>query len=185
VEGRLFRRHPGDVAAAVSFKEDGNPSDLEMEAYAVHVPADDLASNYVRGPERRMPRKGHLGAGSEDPHVVPVVTGGVRQDERGLGEPHFLRDSLHVLARQSLGVEDHGELVPGVLLLGEYIDNVECQASHGDSPVRFSSFLMIRPRRAIPSSILSSSAFEKFNRILCAPPPSTKKGVPGTKTTLS
>lgn len=82
-----------------------------------------LRSKYEGGAEARVPGERKLCRGGEDSHPVPA--GRHFGHERGLGEADLERDRLHHLRRQSWGVRDHTELVPGERRVREHVHEVK------------------------------------------------------------
>ncbi len=86
---------------------------------------DDLVADDIGRPQSGMPRKGDLGGGREDAHLVTAVAFDFRQNEGGLGEVHLLCDLLHLVAREFCRVSEDRELIACVSLFREDIHNIE------------------------------------------------------------
>ena len=93
--------------------------DLDVDqtlAALLHQPAsrprlEAAAQHGVRRPDRRMAREPQFPSGREDPQTVVSSLVGRRADERRLREVGPGRDQLHLLARQSVTVENDRDRV--------------------------------------------------------------------------
>ena len=88
------------------------------------VAADGLAE-HGSGTERRVPREGEFGFGREDPNRIAPGAPFLALDKGRLRVVHLRRDPLHLAIAQVAGPAHNGQLVPGVALLGEDVDDVE------------------------------------------------------------
>jgi hypothetical protein len=79
----------------------------------------------VAGAQRRVAgEREFLGGGEDTDAVVGILRGG-RQHECGFREVGPVRDALHVLVGQTLGVEDHRDGVALVRDVGEHVNLAE------------------------------------------------------------
>ena len=83
----------------------------------------DLTRYHVCGPECRVSGEGDLFFGGEDADIVATVSLLVREDEGGFGVVNLSCYLLQVGVRQMPGSPDDGQLVAGVFLFGEDVDD--------------------------------------------------------------
>jgi hypothetical protein len=83
-----------------------------------------------RRPDIGVARERHFGARGEDADVGRVISRFRRQHKGRFRQVELSRDPLHLLGREPIGVDDHGERVAAELPVGEDVDRDEVQL-HG------------------------------------------------------